>query len=96
MQVTENDVFQSKPIQIRALLKAVGWTRFELARFVGVSTRTYIDRDGYKIRVSPTVQRWTTGVHFPLPASQARMMLLIEAYRNEYIIELRKLTNVSD
>ena len=96
MQATENDVFQSKPIQILALLRAVGWTRFELARYVGVSTRIYTDKDGYTIRVSPTVQRWTAGVHVPSPASRERMVALVEMYRNEYITALRKLSNVSD
>ncbi len=96
MQVTENDVFQSTPIQIMALLKAVGWTRFELARYVGVSTRIYTDPQGYTIRVSPTVQRWTAGVHVPGAQSRERMTALVEMYLNEYIIELRKLTNGSD
>ncbi len=96
MQAIENDVFQATPIQIKALLKAVGWTRFELARYVGVSTLIYKDRDGYTIRVSPTVQRWTAGVHVPTPQSRERMLALVEMYRNEYIIALRKLSNVSD
>lgn len=93
MQAIENDVFQATPIQIRALLKAVGWTQYELARYVGVSTRHYTDKDGYTIRVSPTVQKWTGGIHAPTPQSRERMMQLVEMYRNEYIIALRKLTN---
>ncbi len=96
MQAIENDVFQGTPIQIKALLKAVGWTRFELARYVGVSTRIYTDPDGYTIRVSPTVQRWTAGVHVPSPASRERMLALVEMYRNEYVIALRTLINDPD
>lgn len=96
MQATENDVFQATPIQIQALLKAVGWTRFELARYVGVSTRIYTDKDGYTIRVSPTIQKWTAGVHVPSLQSKERMVSLVEMYRNEYIIALRKLSNVSN
>lgn len=91
MQATENDIFQSTPIQIKALLKAVGWTRYELGRFVGVFTREYKDKNGYIIRISPTVQKWTSGKHAPGTQSKRAMLALVDMYRNEYLIELEKL-----
>ena len=91
MQATENDIFQSTPIQIKALLKAVGWTRYELGRFVGVFCREYKDNNGYVIRISPTVQKWTSGKHTPGTQSKRAMLALVDMYRNEYLIELEKL-----
>ena len=92
MQATENDIFQSKPIQIKALLKAMKWTRFELARYIGVFTRKYADKNGYIIRISPTVQKWTSGKHRPGTQSKRAMLQLVEnVCRNEYIIQLEKM-----
>lgn len=91
MQATENNIFQSQPLQIKALLKAVGWTRYELARYVGVFTRTYVDGNGYTIRISPTVQKWTSGIHRPGTQSRRAMLQLVEMYRNEYLIQLEKI-----
>ncbi len=91
MQATENDIFQSTPIQIKALLKAVGWTRFELGRFVGVFCRTYVDNNGYTIRISPTVQKWTSGKHVPGAQSKRAMLALVNLYQNEYLAALKKL-----
>ncbi len=90
MQATENDIFQSRPYQIKALLKAVGWTRFELGRFVGVFCRTYKDGNGYTIKISPTVQKWTSGKHRPGTQSKQRMVQLVEKFRYEYLKELEK------
>ena len=91
MQATENAIFQSTPLQIKALLKAVGWTRYELGRFVGVFIRKYVDKNGYIIRISPTVQKWTSGKHKPGTQSKRSMLRLVELYRNEYLTELEKL-----
>lgn len=91
MQATKNDIFQSKPKQIKALLKAVGWTRYELGRYVGVFCRTYVDRNGYTIRISPTVQKWTSGKHVPGTQSKRALLSLVELYQNEYLAELKKL-----
>ena len=91
MQATENDIFQSTPKQIKALLKAVGWTRFELGRYVGVFCRKYIDKNGYLIHISPTVQKWTSGKHVPGTQSKRAMVKLVEMYQNEYLAELKKL-----
>lgn len=91
MQATENDIFQSTPVQIKALLKAVGWTRYELGRYVGVFTRTYVDKNGYTIRISPTVQKWTSGKHKPGTQSKRAMLALVDMYRNEYLIALENL-----
>ncbi len=91
MQATENDIFQATPKQIKALLKAVGWTRFELGRFVGVFCRKYIDKNGYLIHISPTVQKWTSGKHIPGTQSKRAMLGLVELYQNEYLAELEKL-----
>ncbi len=90
MQATENDIFQSTPTQIKALLKAVGWTRYELGRFVGVFCRTYVDTNGYTIRISPTVQKWTSGKHIPGTQSKRAMLGLVELYQNEYLAALKK------
>ncbi len=92
MQATENAIFQSKPKQIKALLKAMKWTRYELARYIGVMTRTYSDNNGYIIRISPTVQKWTSGKHRPGTQSRRAMLQLVEnVCRNEYLIQLEKL-----
>lgn len=95
MQATENDIFQSTPTQIKALLKAMGWTRFELGRFVGVFCRTYIDKNGYTIRISPTVQKWTSGKHIPGTQSKRAMLGLVELYQNEYLAALEKIPHGS-
>lgn len=92
MQATENDIFRATPTQIRALLKAVGWTRYELGRYVGVFTRTYVDKNGYKIKISPTVTKWTSGKHKPGTQSRQRMVQLVELYRNEYLEALQGAT----
>ena len=95
MQATENDIFQSSPLQIKALLKAVGWTRYELGRYVGVFCRTYIDKNGYTIRISPTVQKWTSGKHIPGTQSKRAMLALVNLYQNEYLTALEKIPHGS-
>lgn len=88
----ENDIFRATPLQIRALLKAVNWTRFELGRYVGVFCRQYTDKNGYKIKISPTVTKWTSGKHRPGTQSRQRMVQLVELYRNEYLEALQEVT----
>ena len=95
MQATENNIFQSTPIQIKALLKAVGWTRYELGRFVGVFCRTYTDKNGYTIRISPTVQKWTSGKHVPGTQSKRAMLGLVQLYQNEYLLALENIRHGS-
>lgn len=92
MQATENDIFRSTPTQIRALLKAVNWTRYELGRFVGVFCRQYVDKNGYTIRISPTVTKWTSGKNKPGTQSRRAMVQLVEMYRNEYLEALQAIT----
>lgn len=92
MQATENDIFRSTPVQIRALLKAVGWTRYELGRYIGVFCRKYKDNNGYLIHISPTVTKWTSGKHKPGTQSKQKMVQLVEMYRNEYLEALQGLT----
>ena len=92
MQATENDIFRSTPPQIRALLKAVGWTRYELGRYIGVFCRQYKDGNGYIIKISPTVTKWTSGKHKPGTQSRRAMVQLVEMYRNEYLEALQEIT----
>ena len=92
MQAIENDIFRSTPTQIRALLKAVGWTRYELGRYIGVFCRKYKDKNGYLIRISPTVSKWTSGKHRPGTQSRQKMVQLVEMYRNEYLDALQSET----
>ena len=92
MQATENDVFQATPIQIKALVKACGWTQYEMGRFLGVSVQVCADSKGYKIHTSRTVQRWIAGVHRPGVQSRRQMLTLVDAFRHEYLMALRELT----
>ena len=84
----ESDIFQSKPIQIRALLKAIGWSQFELGRFVGVYTRTQM-KDGYKARTCMRVSKWTRGKVRPSKPHRQRMTQLVEMVRKDYLKILR-------
>jgi hypothetical protein len=90
LQVTENDVFQGEPLQIKALMKAVGWHSYEMGRFLGVYVRVKV-KQGYTTKFSPTVLNWTCGQYPPRKQSVEMMDKLVAMYRYEYLQELRKL-----
>ena len=87
---TESGIFQSKPIQIKALLKAMKWTRFELGRYCGVYTR--IQKQGKsKGRASWTVSTWTLGRAKPSKPHRQRLCQLVEMCRKEYLAILKEM-----
>ena len=86
----ESDIFQSKPIQIKALLKAMKWTRFEMGRYCGVYTRIQ-KRDGKKLRTSWAVSTWTLGRAKPSKPHRQRLCQLVEMCRKEYLAILKEM-----
>ncbi len=71
-------MFQSKPIQIRALIKALG-----------VTPKDFSAQMGYK---SNRVKQWMYGIG-PGPPTLAKkeMMLFVDAFQVQYIRMLKKL-----
>jgi len=86
-----SDIFHSTPVHIRALLRALKWTRYELGRYCGVYCLAY-QRGKYKVRTSLTVTNWTNGKHVPSKPYRQRMVQLAESVRPAYLQALKELT----
>ena len=81
---TRNDIFDSRPKEILALRKSIGWTRRGLGSVLGLYLNA---RDCY------TIYRWEKGLSKPHQIYRAKLLQLVERFRSEYLEALRLVTN---
>ena len=87
----QTDYFQSKPDQIRALRKAIGWSRYDLGKHCGLYLQKVL-RPGRrkKYGVCKTVANWETAKTRPMRVFRFQLTRLAELYKEEYLAELQK------
>lgn len=79
-----NDIFSGKPIEIKALRKALGWCQRDLALYLGLYTMVHR-------RDTITMLRWETGKTKPSRPYMEKMVRLVEKFRPEYLQALKEL-----
>jgi transcriptional regulator with XRE-family HTH domain len=79
---TRSDIFDSRPQQILALRKAIGWSRQSLGRHLNL----YLNpKDCY------TIYRWEKGLARPRRWMRMKLCFLANCYREKYLHELGNL-----
>lgn len=89
---TKTEYFNSEPLQIRALRHAIGWSRYDLGKHVGLYTQKVSRRiGGRKYGICKTVANWETGKTRPMRIFKIHLVRLVELYKDEYMEKLANL-----
>ena len=76
-----NEVFDSRPDEIFALRKCIGWSRLEMGLCVGLSVnQTAGDCHG--------IYRWERGISRPHTIYRVKLLQLVELFRDQYLEKL--------
>ena len=84
LQPIQNDIFSAQPDEIKALRRALGWSRADLGALLGI----YVNSDR---RDCYSVYRWEQGLSRPHPVFRSKMLYIVQMYRYEYLRSLERL-----
>jgi hypothetical protein len=84
--LTKSEIFDSRPEEIFALRKAIGWSRADLGNLLTI----YINVDR---RDCETVRRWERGLARPQKLHRIKLVILAEKFRDAYLLQINKIRN---
>lgn len=84
-QPASNDIFDALPHQIYALRKAIGWTSADLGNFLDIGVES--GQTGCR-----SVANWERGRNRPRRVVRAKMVALVEQFRDEYLKVLERIS----
>ena len=88
----KTEYYSSEPLQIRALRHAIGWSRYDLGKHVGLYTQKVSRRPhGKKYGICKTIANWETGKTRPMRTFKIQLTRLVTLYKNEYLEKLAEL-----